>query len=357
MDTKVNVTPKDNSNSVQAEDKELDKVYLDKRTVIISLVHNYSNYRRANMKTMGLRKEVIGSSITSSKILCSNGSEIEKYFPTLLGISSNNPDFITRVKAWLNNIQFTIGNEDATLNVSFRYNKKSDYLEIKKKEDAIEQEYAKVDRANLSALKEALRHKIEELNKLESSKYQYGEPEDIEQYLIYRHCLLYREVAKDTAFINSDPTIRFYIKDEQRENDKRKKLVNDRLKANNNLAELYSDDDKFNAVYIAIVAYNRENVSEALFKDKTDRIDYVLNFVNSQPDKFNNFVNDKNITTKAFIEMLIVKGELHKSEYNQQITDAEGNHIGANMNEAVAYFNNPENADQKKVYENKLKLI
>jgi len=357
MDNKVNLTPVSKSNSSQAEDTELNKPYIDNRTIIISLVHNYSNYRRVNMRTMGQRKEVIGSSITSSKILCSNAKEIEKYFPTLLGISSSNPDFITRVKSWLNNIQFSIGNDDATLNVSFRYNKKSDYLAIAKEEKRIEQEYTKVDRTNLSVLKEALKHKIDELNRLESSKYEYGEPVDVEQYLIYRHCLLYREVAKDTAFINSDPTIRFYIKDEQKENEKKKKLVNDRMKAMNNLAELYSSEEKFNAVYINIVSYNKENISEALLKDKTDRTDYVMSFVNSQPDKFNSFFSDKNIVTKAFIETLIVRGELYKSEFNQQITDAEGNHIGANMNEAVAYFNNPENAEVRKVYENKLKIF
>ena len=36
---------------------------------------------------------------------------------------------------------------------------------------------------------------------------------------------------------------------------------------------------------------------------------------------------------------------------------SDGTFIGSNMNEAVAYFNNPNNASIKTAYENKLKLI
>ena len=52
-----------------------------------------------------------------------------------------------------------------------------------------------------------------------------------------------------------------------------------------------------------------------------------------------------------------MRGELVRSEYNQQISTADGTFIGSNMNEAVAYFNNPNNASIKTAYENKLKLI
>ena len=50
-------------------------------------------------------------------------------------------------------------------------------------------------------------------------------------------------------------------------------------------------------------------------------------------------------------------GELFRSEYNQNISSANGDFIGANMNEAIIYFNNPNNADVKAAYEKKLNLI
>lgn len=352
-DTKV---PTGETTSV-AHDEELDKEYLDNRTITISLVHNYSNYRKVNMKVLGQRKETIGSSISSCRILASNKGEVEAYFPALIGLSPSNPEFITRVKAWLSNIQFVVNEEDVSLNTSFIWNKKSDYISFKKKEDVIDEEYNKVDRANTAAIKDAVKRKVEALNALESEKYKYGRPQNLEEYLIYRHCLLFRDVAKDIALINSDPNLRFYIKDEAKEAEKKKKLTDEKMKAMRNFIELNASPSKFNAVFIAMVASCNENISEALLKDSNEKTNMLMNYVNDAPDKFNKLVNDKNIITKAFIETLIVRGELVRAEFNQQISTAEGNFIGSNMTEAVAYFNNPDNKDIKAVYENKLKMF
>lgn len=339
------------------KDEDLNKEYVDKRTIIISLVHNYSNYRKVNMKVLGQRKETIGSSISSCRILSSNAGEVNAYFPALVGLSPNHADFTTRVKAWLSNIQWIVNENDVPLDISFVYNTKKDYLDFKRKEDAIDEEYAKVDRTNLSAIKEAIKRRVNALNTLESEKYKVGHPVNIEQYIIYRHCLLYRDVAKDTAIVNSDPSIRFYIKDEAKEAEKQKKLTEYRMQAMRNFIELNASPTKRNSVYIAIVASRNENVSEALIKTDAEKNAYLMDYVNTNPDKFNKMVADKNINTRAFIETLIVRGELVRSEFNQQISTADGTLIGSNMNGAVAFFNNPDNKDMKELFENKLKMF
>lgn len=338
-------------------DEDLNKEYIDKRSVTVSLVHNYSNYRKANMKVLGQRKETIGSSITSCRVLSSNQGEIEAYFPALIGLSPNNPEFITRVKSWLSNIQFVVNDNDVTLDISFIYNTKKDYNEFKRKEEAIDEEYSKANRANTSQIREALKRKIDALNTLESEKYKYGRPVNIENYLMYRHCLLYRDVAKDTSLINSDQSIRFYIKDEAKEIAKQKKLIQERKVAMRNFIELGSSESKFNAVYIAVISSRNENISFALLHTNYEKEQILMDFVNTQPDKFNKIYKDPNIITKAFIETLIIRGELIRAEFNQQISTADGNFIGSNMNEAVAYFNNPANKDIRTAYENKLKLL
>lgn len=339
------------------KDEDLDKEYIDKRTIIISLVHNYSNYRKVNMKVLGQRKETIGSSISSCRILSSNAGEVNAYFPALVGLSPNHADFTTRVKAWLSNIQWVVNENDVPLDISFVYNTKRDYMTFKRKEEAIDEEYAKVDRTNLSAIKEAIKRRVNALNTLESEKYKVGHPVNIEQYIIYRHCLLYRDVAKDTAVVNSDPSIRFYIKDEAKEAEKQKKLTEYRMQAMRNFIELNASPTKRNSVYIAIVASRNENVSEALIKTDAEKNAYLMDYVNTNPDKFNKMVADKNINTRAFIETLIVRGELVRSEFNQQISTADGTLIGSNMNGAVAFFNNPDNKDMKELFENKLKMF
>ena len=100
-----------------------------------------------------------------------------------------------------------------------------------------------------------------------------------------------------------------------------------------------------------------ENIAEALLRSNSEKETILMNFANEQPDRFNKLVKDSNITTKAFIETLIVRGELVRSEFNQQISMADGTYVGANLNEAVAYFNNPNNKDIRTAYENKLKMF
>ena len=362
MDIKTNIpssptkVPEQSSGS-DATSEDLNKEYVDKRTIVISLVHNYSNYRKVNMKVLGQRKETIGSSITSCRVLSSNAGEVNAYFPALVGLSPNHADFTSRVKAWLSNIQFVVNENDVPLDISFVYNTKKDYLDFKKKEDAIDEDYAKVDRTNLSAIKDAIKKRVNALNTLESEKYKVGHPVNLEQYIIYRHCLLYRDVAKDTAIVNSDPSVRFYIKDEAKEVEKQKKLTEYRMQAMRNFIELNASPTKRNAVYIAIVASRNENVSEALIKTDSEKTSYLMDYVNTHPDKFNKLFADKNITTRAFIETLIVRGELVRSEFNQQISTADGTIIGSNMNGAIAFFNNPDNKDMKELYENKLKMF
>lgn len=336
--------------------EDLTQEYVDRRSVTISLVHNYSNYRRVNMKVLGHRKETIGSSIRSSQILCSNAEEVATYFPQIIGVSASNPDFITRVKAYLSNIQFTIAENDVSLNTTFIYNHKSDYIEIKKQEDKINDDFDKANRADVGAIRDALKVKITALNTLESSKYKLGHPENLEEYLMYRHCLLYNDVAKDPALINSDPTIRFYIKDEAKEAEKQRKLVKEKAMAMKNYVELEGTDKKFDAVFIAISILKGDNLAEAMLKDRNLKSAIVMDFVNTNPDKFNKLVNDKHVQIKAFIETLILRGELVRLEFNQQISTADGQFIGANMNEAIAWFENPNNAAARTAYENKLKL-
>lgn len=344
--------------SVADYDKEeLNAPYTDKRNIVLSLVHNYSTYRKVNMKVLGQRKEIIGSSITSCRILSSNKDEVEAYFPALVGLSSNNPEFITRVKSWLSNIQVSVNENDKVLNTSFIYNHKKDYLRIKAEEERIDEEYERVDRANLKAVKEAIKKRIEALNTLESSKYQFGRPENLEEYLIYRHCLLYRDVAKDMVLINSDSSLRFYIKDENKEAAKRKKLTEERVRAMRNFVEVCASDNKFNSVFVSVIIYLGRQLTTELIKTDDEKKAIAIQFVNEHPDKFNKIVNDKNVAIKAFIETLIARGELVRSEFNQQISTADGTFIGSNMNEAITYFNNPNNKDVRTAYENKLKFF
>lgn len=77
----------------------------------------------------------IGSCVRSSRTLSSNKGEIESYFPALIGLAPNNENFISRVKAYLNNISVSVDELGKTFDISFFgiVNEIIFVLELKKK--------------------------------------------------------------------------------------------------------------------------------------------------------------------------------------------------------------------------------
>ena len=348
---------KDSSSQSANESEDLSLPYIDRRTVTIALVRNYSLYRKQNDKELPKRRDYIGSSLKSSRMLSSNKQEVEAYFPNIVGVSPNDSSFVQRVKQWINNIRVAVDELGTTLDISFNYNTKKDYLTFKKEEDKIEDEYLNADKSTLTNLKEALNIKITKLHDMESKKYAVGSPLDVNQYLIYRHCLLYNDIAKDIALVNRMPKIRFYFKDDKREAEKLKKYRTEVLKAKANFVKCSENDNLFEAVYVQYCALNNRPIMPSLAKDRIEKEMELDKFSSDEPIKFNAICTDKDIELKATIEKLISKGELIRSLYNQNISSPTGEFIGSNIKEAVAYFKDPNNTSIVNAYYNKLKNI
>lgn len=342
---------------VKEDTEQLDAPYYDERSVTISTVRNYSLFRKVNDKVMPQKTEMIGSSITSSRILCANKAEMDAYMPNILGISPNDPDFVRRVKMYFNNIQISVTNLGKKFDTGFHYYKKSDYYSFKKREEAINDEYDSVPRQNFSKLKEAMREKINKLNSLESEKYKYGYPNNVEEYLMYRHCLLYNDVAKDMAFINSDPQIRFYFRDDKKESERMSKHREQINKAKANYLTCLNDDELFNAVFIQYCVNTGLPVITTLNLDRVEKENRLDKFSTDEPRKFNQFFADKDVKLKGTIEILIARGELNRLPNNQNIVSSTGDFIGANIGEAVAWFKNPDNNNAVTVLYNKLRQM
>ena len=341
---------------VERKQEEADAAYVDIRYMVIALASNYSLYRRVNDKELAERNEYIGSCIRSSNALCANKGELEAYFPNLIGVSPNDQNFVRRVKEYLNNFQVKVDKLGLRLNLTFHYNHFKDYLAFKKKEEAIETEFAQVKRGDATALKRAIENRIVKLNALESTKWQYGSPENVADYLLYRHCLLYSDVAKDHSLINKEH-IRFYFKDEQKENELKAKQRLELNNAKRNFVTLIANDKAFEDVYVQYCVLKNKAIVPALAEDdlvKQENLDY---FSQKEPAKFNELYNDRNISVKSLIERLVAYGILIRHPHSQNIVSANGDFIGANMKEATAWFKNTENEATVAAYENQLKLV
>lgn len=343
--------------SKEQKQEELDKPFTYKRTITVSLIQNYSLYRKANDKVLPKKRDYIGSSIRSSQVLASNRAEVEAYFPQLLGISVNNENFVTRLKQYLNNIQVPVNELGVTFDCSFRFNHKRDYFAFKAREEEIEMAYKKANKQSTKDLRAALAIKINDLNNLESEQYAVGSPVNITDYILYRHCLLYRDIAKDTALINCDPFVRFYLKDDAKDKERQQKLRQEINNAKRNYIEVIGDDEMFDAVYIQYCVVAGLSIVNSLLSERMDKESQLDKFSASEPVKFNSIVKDRDLRIKSLIELLIARGEFVRSQFNQNITTQDGEFIGANMKEAIAWAKNPENENVLTAFKNKLKYI
>ena len=343
--------------SKEQKQEELDKPFTYKRSITVSLIQNYSLYRKANDKVLPKKRDYIGSSIRSSQVLASNRAEVEAYFPQLLGISVNNENFVTRLKQYLNNIQVPVNELGVTFDCSFRFNHKRDYFAFKAREEEIEMAYKKANKQSTKDLRAALAIKINDLNNLESEQYAVGSPVNITDYILYRHCLLYRDIAKDTALINCDPFVRFYLKDDAKDKERQQKLRQEINNAKRNYIEVIGDDEVFDAVYIQYCVVAGLPIVNSLLSERMDKENQLDKFSTSEPVKFNSIVKDRDLRIKSLIELLIARGEFVRSQFNQNITTQDGEFIGANMKEAIAWAKNPENENVLDAFKNKLKYI
>lgn len=343
--------------SKEQKQEELDKPFTYKRSITVSLIQNYSLYRKANDKVLPKKRDYIGSSIRSSQVLASNRAEVEAYFPQLLGISVNNENFVTRLKQYLNNIQVPVNELGVTFDCSFRFNHKRDYFAFKAREEEIEMAYKKANKQSTKDLRAALAIKINDLNNLESEQYAVGSPVNITDYILYRHCLLYRDIAKDTALINCDPFVRFYLKDDAKDKERQQKLRQEINNAKRNYIEVIGDDEMFDAVYIQYCVVAGLPIVNSLLSERMDKESQLDKFSTSEPIKFNSIVKDRDLRIKSLIELLIARGEFVRSQFNQNITTQDGEFIGANMKEAIAWAKNPENENILAAFKNKLKYI
>lgn len=350
-------TPSIDNKETIAKTENLEESYVEHNSITIALVRNYSLFRKRNDKTLPKRKDYIGSSVNSSMILSSNKKEVETYFPNLVGCSISDKDFVSRVKQYLNNIKVPIDEIGKQFDISFHYHHKKDYYAIKRKIEEVERDYSKVNRQSISNIRKALSEKCLRLNEIEASKCELGYPLNLEDYIIYRHCLLYNDVAKDMALINGSPNIRFYFKDDAKEADKLRKFRLEVNKAKTNYVACLADSELFDAVYINYCATIGLPVSSSLMEDRLDKEIKLDKFSTEEPIKFNAIFNNKDVKLIATIERLIARGELIRPMYNQNITSVDGDFIGSNMKEAVAWFKDPNNTAAVNAYYNRLKNI
>jgi len=297
-----------------------------------------SAYFKRNAKFIPEGKVKIGSSINGVNRLKSSMDEMAVYMPVLLGIDRNNPKYNESVDLWFNNISRVVPERGLTLQIGFTYNNDNARKTIEDIEESIYERYNRASKTTSKDRNKAIETRDAEIINLEKTKYKYGFPINVSDYLLWRYCLVYGDVANDIAVINMAGGIRFYIYDAKREEYKEKIKWEIRKKASIIYVKLFEMPDTVDNMLWT----DRGNQVDIVNLTDMDKYKMLENMYKANPADFIKLYEDKNLETKSIIERMIHFGILKRLENSSVIVDENNDIIGNNIDEAITFFKNIE---------------
>jgi hypothetical protein len=329
---------------------EVSGEYTDHREVHILRKENTSLFHGKNERWIQEGKHKIGSSINGAKRLVSDNNEMSALMPRLVGISNTSPNWETKLNEYFDNLAVNVPETGLILEVGFKYPNEDDFDKLCDAEDKIDLKYAKADKSTADKNIDALRNKWEEIITLENTRYKYGTPINLADYILWRYCLVYSDVANDVAFLDKSPNIRFYIFDKEKSEKEQEVKHEVTTKALRAYIEILGDQHKVDSILYMF----GENITGLKVIPKQQKLETL---VRSNPNKFLAAVNDKHLMKKAFINECLVKGVLHTLTNTNIIVDADNNTIGHGLEECIAFIDDPRNKATYSTIEAQLKAL
>jgi hypothetical protein len=321
------------------------------KTIRVMPKLNTSYFFQINKSAFLKKSNLIGGSTSAIKRILTNGDELRVIMPTILGVDAKSitANWDNHVSNYFYNLTVFVPSEGKNLNIGWNYS----YNDNSRKESI-----AKFASIHKEVRDDKTLATCVEKNVKEEEKYLYGIPQNVEEYIIYRYCLLYGDVHDTvnptTQDLNKSSKIRFYLFDES-QLDKSKR---DRLDVINKATKLYnkflsSKDDIENVLAIMTPAVDYSN------KDEKDKGLAFYDIFQKNPDEFIAVCEDDNMQLKAMIEKYIKNGILRRLPNNTVITDGDSPEkiIGNNIDEVITWFSNKVNQSAVTEYSTKYKSI
>jgi hypothetical protein len=347
-----------------------------------------SSYAHANRKHLIEEFRTIGSSNSAVNTIISNAGEQKAIMEQVLGLSSKSQDWDKTLKSYWHGFREEVPMDGKVLNLGFIYdiddpsrkefvNSINSHIENKDDKlttdqdlvDYIENRLLKVhdtfnksiksldkygsNRDREAAQTAAYKAKWDSISMIEGERHKVGRPIEAFDFILYRYCLNYKDVANEFALINKSANIRLYLYSEVEGNKEKERIQKANTNRYEKYLELVKDIEKAENVLYALgkgSTIPKNDVDKLLMLDEESKL---------QTELFMTIANDPQVKLKGEIEKLIVFNILNRFPGSQIIVDGTdpSKTIGNTMEEAISYFSNVSNKALVSEYRQRYKAI
>lgn len=311
-----------------------------KRSINLYHVLNLSIFAKTNKEIYTNRGKMIGANAYAEQQIFSRQKELEVLMPRLLQVGVNSATWQQMLQKYFHSIQKDIPLSGLSLNISLVYDINDDNkkVEIAKVISAAKSKTIDIKTSeDLANYCEDEKLSNRNIYTREDSAYLVANPENYEDYVLWRYLTYHGEVANSKELVGNAPKkIRFYLESEQDKKINAKKLYEAKRKVNKYRLKIEEDSALRKALCIMF------NIQA---KDEIDQLMTLDSIADGDPEKFLEAVSDKKIIDKSNIESMISSGVLTKYPNSGLIVDAEDKEvvIGETLDEAISFMSNPSN--------------
>lgn len=321
---------------------------------------NQSTFYKSNMHVLSEESRILGASTSAVKAMLVNGDELKVLMPIILGIDpkSTTANWDKALSNYWYSLTIDIYDAGKELEIGFQYdfNDTTTFFDGKCRKDYIDKLIAVKD--DKSLMDYVLGSKDGKPNVPENERYKYATPINVEDYLLYRYCLHFRDVANTIDDVDKSPIIRFYLFSEKFAKIEETKKLNINKKAMELFLALVAKPQEVNNVlYVLCNKVTTLAGIDIKTLDENDKHIHLKTIMDTTTSLFIETVQDKNLLIKANIERYINAGIWKRLPNTNIIVDSENAEvtIGNTVDEAVTFMTNDANKEKLNVYVAKFK--
>jgi hypothetical protein len=326
------------------------------RKVKLMWKRNPTTFELINSKVIGETPARLGGSVSAIAKMVTNADEIKMLMPMILSQDPNSTssNWDKNVKDWFNSLTILVPSTGLVLETGLRFDiddsKRERYINELKKKTKIE--------TSEDLMKHVMGNNGGKPLVQESDRWKYGNPINVEQYIMWRYALVHRHVANSIKDADKSEHIRFYLFSEDEENAVKRERYNVIKSANEKFLKIIASGNAEEQIDNVVAVMFNDYLEMAKLSSEDKQIK-LYETIQKDASKFLDVVDDKNLAIKAQIEKLIHFNVLRRLPSSSIIIDADDPAfvLGNNLDEAVTNFVTDKNKVKVNEYVTRYKAV